>query len=286
MSQKLSARALRAAVVDIVQAALRGRPYKVRRRGGGLTNLVYQADLNDRSVIVRINADPLKLKVFEREKHAMTLARSAGLPIPRVLQVGADPHPFMVQEHVSETVGTHAYDRIDTVRQMGEITARIHRSSCPGLGRRQSTQGRVHAYLGAIRGARTSRVICTHQSASRLWSGWECFCRTTPKRCQILLHMFTWRRNPVLHHGDMRLKNIIVDQHGSIAAVLDWELHRERSGFVGPIGCVARSDDRRKAGVSARVRLPAARADQVDWLHAIAQRTELRTADRGDGGAR
>ena len=30
MSQKLSARALRAYVVDIVQAALRGRPYKVR----------------------------------------------------------------------------------------------------------------------------------------------------------------------------------------------------------------------------------------------------------------
>ena len=37
------------------------------------------------------------------------------------------------------------------------------------------------------------------------------------KMRQILLHMFTWRRNPVLHHGDMRLKNIIVDQHGSIA---------------------------------------------------------------------
>ena len=34
MSQKLSARALRAYVVDIVQAALRSRPYKVRGAAG------------------------------------------------------------------------------------------------------------------------------------------------------------------------------------------------------------------------------------------------------------
>ena len=33
-----------------------------------------------------------------------------------------------------------------------------------------------------------------------------------------------WRRRPVLHHGDLRLKNVIVDPGtGRIRALLDWE---------------------------------------------------------------
>ena len=224
MSQKLSARALRAYVVDIVQAALRRRPYQVRRRGGGLTNLVYQADLDDRSVIVRINADPLKLKVFEREQHAMTLARGAGLPVPRVLQVGADPHPFMLLDAVRGVVGTHAYDRIGTVRQMGEITARIHRIHLPWFG------------PSAVDAAPTARAPRRHSWGAHLEGDLHASERiTTLERLgmflpdnadqlrQILRHMSTWRRNPVLHHGDMRLKNVIVDQHGTVAAVIDWE---------------------------------------------------------------
>ena len=43
------------------------------------------------------------------------------------------------------------------------------------------------------------------------------------KMRQILAHMSSWRRNPVLHHGDMRLKNVIVDPQGEVIAVLDWE---------------------------------------------------------------
>jgi hygromycin-B 4-O-kinase len=30
-------------------------------------------------------------------------------------------------------------------------------------------------------------------------------------------------RSPALNHGDLRLKNVIVDQRGSISAILDWE---------------------------------------------------------------
>ena len=62
--QKLTTRAARAYVIEIASKALRKIPQYVRRRGGGLTNLVYQVDVDDRSVIVRVNVDPAKLKVL------------------------------------------------------------------------------------------------------------------------------------------------------------------------------------------------------------------------------
>ncbi|HKO67661.1 MAG TPA: aminoglycoside phosphotransferase family protein [Burkholderiaceae bacterium] len=221
---KLTTRAARAYVIDVAARVLRNAPEHVRRRGGGLTNLVYQVDVDNRSLIVRVNADPHKLKVFERERQAMKLARAAQLPVPRVVHVGANPYPFMVLENVRGVVGTHAYDKIGTVRQMGEITARIHRIQMPGFGpaavdrtfaaeapRRNSWGAHLEADLKA------SERITTLERLEMLLPD------NASKMRQILAHMSTWRRNPVLHHGDMRLKNIIVDAYGKVIAVLDWE---------------------------------------------------------------
>lgn len=221
---KLTTRAARAYVIDVAARVLRRVPQHVRRRGGGLTNLVYQVDVDDRSVIVRVNADPHKVKVFERERQAMRLARQVRIPVPRVIRVGADPHPFMVLENVRGVIGTHALDRIGTVRQMGEITARIHAIRMAGFGpaaidstaagktpRRNSWGAHLEADLKA------SERITTLERLQMVLPD------SANKMRQILAHMCAWRRNPVLHHGDMRLKNIIVNPHGKIIAVLDWE---------------------------------------------------------------
>ncbi|HZA95271.1 MAG TPA: phosphotransferase, partial [Burkholderiaceae bacterium] len=222
--QKLTSRAARTYAIEVATKVLRKFPQHVRRRGGGLTNLVYQVDAGNESVIVRVHADPAKLKVFKRERQAMTLARNERLPVPRILHVGADPHPFMVLENVRGVVGTHAYDKIGTVRQMGEITARIHSIRMPGFGpaavdsafaarapRRPSWGAHLEADLKA-----SERITTLERLGMFLPDNAD-------KMRQILAHMSAWRRNPVLHHGDMRLKNIIVDQDGRIIAVLDWE---------------------------------------------------------------
>lgn len=222
--QKLTARAVRDYVMQVARKVLRRDPDHIRRRGGGLTNLVYQVDLDDRSVIVRINADPHKLKVFERERRAMKLARDARLPVPRVLHVGADPHPFMVLENVRGAVGTHAYDRIGTVRQMGGIAARIHRIQMTGFG-----PAAIDAALGpgvARRhsfGAHLEKDLDASERIATLERLGMFLPDNANKMREILAHMSTWRRNPVLHHGDLRLKNVIVDPDGRIVAVLDWE---------------------------------------------------------------
>jgi aminoglycoside phosphotransferase (APT) family kinase protein len=207
---------------------LRVKPHLVRRRGGGLTNFVYQVDTLDQSLIVRIHPASQKLQTFERERCAMKLARDAGLPVPLVAHVGADPYPFMLLENVRGIVGTHAYDRIGVVRQMGELTARIHQIPMPGFGptavdatlpssysghrsRRQSWGAHLEADLHASErlAALERREMLLPENAHKL--------RRT------LALMSTWRRNPVLHHGDMRLKNVIVDAESLIVGLLDWE---------------------------------------------------------------
>ena len=222
MTQKFAARTARRYVQYLSQTLLREEPQHIRRRGGGLTNFVYQLDLRKGSIIVRINADPEKLQTFERERVAMTLAREAGIPVPRVLHVGADPYPYVLQQNVRGIVGTHAHDRVTTVRQMGELTARIHAIRTRGFGptaldpvpvsRRRSSWG---AHLEAELHA-SERIAALERMQMFLPDNADKMRRT-------LALMSTWRRNPVLHHGDMRLKNVIVDQQDQIIALLDWE---------------------------------------------------------------
>jgi len=231
--QELSPRAARAYVTHLAKTVLRHEPNNVRRRGGGLTNFVYQVDVADQSLIVRINAAPEKLRTFKREQQGMNLARDAGLPVPQVLHVGADPHPFMVLDNVRGAVGTHAYNRITTVHQMGELTARIHQIQTQGFGptaldaaplrgtRRHSWGAHLEGDLHA-----SERLAALERLGMLLPVNAERMRRT-------LAYMCTWRRNPVLHHGDMRLKNVIVDHEGKIVAALDWETARRASPHYG-----------------------------------------------------
>ena len=88
-THRLSPRAARAYAASIVERTFRIAPRKVRRRGGGLTNFVYQVDLPDLPLIVRINPNPERLAFFQRERRAMALARDSALPVPLVLTVTA-----------------------------------------------------------------------------------------------------------------------------------------------------------------------------------------------------
>jgi hygromycin-B 4-O-kinase len=205
----------------MVERSIRMAPRSVRRRGGGLTNFVYQVDLPDLHLIVRINPNPERLAFFQRERRAMALARDGGLPVPLVLTVGAEPHPFMVLEQVRGLVGTRVPNRLNTVKQMGELTARIHQIALRGFGPSALDPGH-----GAARHSWGAYLEIDLRASERL-DALEALLVLPKENAatlrRTLAHMSGWRRNPVLHHGDMRLKNVIVDRTGSITGVLDWE---------------------------------------------------------------
>ena len=72
--------------------------------------------------------------------------------------------------------------------------------------------------------------------------------------------MARWRKPPVLHHGDLRLKNAIVDpDSGQLARGSRLgELHFVASAVLGSLAGAARSRRRREGGVPRRLRHEAA----------------------------
>ena len=223
MAQNFSARAARDYALHLVDTVLRRTPQQVRRRGGGLTNFVYQVDIDGQSLILRFNGDPAKKRVFERERRAMTMARDGGVPVPTVLHIGADPHPFVLMTNVRGTVGTHAYDRLGTLRQMGELTARLHRIRTHGFGPSALDARPAREQRHQSWGAHLERDA----HASERIAGLERLGMFLPDNAdrmrRTLEHMCSWRRTSVLHHGDVRLKNVILDHDGKIIALLDWD---------------------------------------------------------------
>jgi len=219
----LSARAARGYVEHLVKTVVRREPQTIRRRGGGLTNFVYQVDFGDESLILRFHPDPQKLPLFKRERRAMMLAHDIELPVAEVLHIGADPHPFMLMRNVRGTVGTHVRDRLGTLRQMGEITSRIHRIRMRSYGRASLDEAPSRAARHQSWGAHLENDVQASRRITQLEQLGMLLPDNAKKMRRTLSHMCTWRRNPVLHHGDMRLKNVIVNHAAKIVAVIDWE---------------------------------------------------------------
>ena len=106
---------------------------------------------------------------------------------------------------------------------MGRYAARLHRVRTQGYGRefdrsrrrlaRQSSWGDyLHGELAvepAIDTLRRHRMLSADQLAALR---------------EAVSEMSRWTRRPALQHGDLRLKNLIVEpRSGRIVAVLDWE---------------------------------------------------------------
>lgn len=218
----LTARQARARGREIVERLFGESPRNLRPRSGGLTNAVYQADLSGRSVIVRMNADPSKYQAFMREAAAIRLARRHGIPTPHVLHVGSRPVPHMVLGRAPGMTATGEVATLSLVRELGALAARIHRIPVDGFGhdvlaerlpssRRKSWVDHLTHELEAPR--RIDELERLHVLTSA----------AAAELRRVLGHMMGWRRNAVLHHGDVRLKNVMIDANARIVCLLDWE---------------------------------------------------------------
>ncbi len=205
---------------------------RVTERGGGLTNAVYELKTSQGGFIVRTNEDATKINDYLKEQWAMDAARAAGVPTPRVLEVGnfADGRAYMVAEHIEGVEGRLAADRLGTLEQLGRAAARLHGIRTQGFGtvfdwssNRLSRNASLALFLAddfdverRLATLVQQRVVSKRQATSL---------RKTTEQ------MGRWKKPPVLQHGDLRLKNVIVDpKNGRIAALIDWEQCRSLPG--------------------------------------------------------
>jgi aminoglycoside phosphotransferase (APT) family kinase protein len=192
-------------------------------RSSGRTNYVFAINHVEGQFIVRISPAPERIEVFLKERWATEKVRQAGVPSPEVLAVGNDvsDEPYMITRRATGMEASYHPRRNRIIREMGRFAALINSIQTTTFGANfdWSSDGVKHqtwdAYL---------------KEEFRIDERFEFFEKQQILPPATLNHLVgtieASRKEPIkpaLNHGDLRLKNVIVDENGEIATIVDWE---------------------------------------------------------------
>ena len=192
-------------------------------RSSGRTNYVFVVNHVQGQFVIRISPDRERLAAFKKELWATQKVREAGVPSPEVLTVGNDviSEPYMITRRVTGTEASHHPKRQRIVQQMGEYAAIINSIPTEGFGANFDWTDCGPKYLtwddylhAEFQLEERLRFFATEKVLSQ---------PDLDTLSQILEDTKTRSIKPSLNHGDLRLKNVIVDDDGEVAAIVDWE---------------------------------------------------------------
>jgi Ser/Thr protein kinase RdoA (MazF antagonist) len=216
------ARRARADAAAVVAHHFGAPARRIVRTPGGLTNFVYTVEHPAGEFVLRLNPAPDKIGEFIREQWATQRAREAGVPATEVLEVGngVGAHPYMIARRVRGDAALRHAGRERIVREMGRLTAAINAIPTDGWGatfdwshNRLSHNASWEAFLERELGIDDRlEVLGRH-------GGLEA---SQARRLRAALRALGGIA-PTLAHGDMRLKNVMVDAAGRIRAIIDWD---------------------------------------------------------------
>lgn len=186
----------------------------LERLTGGASRSTWRCDVDRAPYVVQRQRGDITERDMGVEASVLEAAAVAGVPVPRVVGCVTDPDgtTSLVTRHVDgETIARRilrddrfAGARAVLTRQLGEAVARVHSidpADVPGL---------EHA----------DALVTTRDRLDELGEPHPTF--------ELAFRWLDTNRPPrserlAVVHGDYRLGNVIVDDHG-LAAVLDWEL--------------------------------------------------------------
>lgn len=213
-----------AIVTKIIKHLYGNAPKKVLPLSGGLTNFVYEVQAAKELLVVRISHNHESLEGFQKEQWAVARAAEKNIPVPEILEVGQfEPSVvFMIVRKAKGEPALKLEDRIKVVEEMGQCLAKIHSIPTKGF-------GPVFDW--------SENMLSKNNS----WKEWLQEDYKMIDRLDFLLkakminrgrhrsvmaiikEMDNLDKPPCLNHGDMRLKNLLVDENHNIVSVLDWE---------------------------------------------------------------
>lgn len=199
-------------------------PSRIEYKASGLTNFVFSVKNKEGSFIVRLSPDAEKINHFFKEQWAQTAAKKAGVPVAEILEVGnwENGEPFMIVSEIKGVEATSHPERLKIINEMGRIAALINSISTSGFGstfdwssNQLSRKETFAEYL--------ENDLQTEEKLQTLEKHRMISAEQTKRLKKIFADAAKTKRKPKLTHGDLRLKNIIVDESGAVKAVLDWE---------------------------------------------------------------
>ena len=200
-----------------------GRPAsRIVYKSSGRTNYVFAVNHLEGQFVVRISPDAEKIRNFQKELWTSQKVREAGVPSPEVIAVGNDlgPEPYMITRRVTGTEASHHPKRDRIIHDLGGHAAMINSIRTSGFGTdfdwtTDATNATWDGYL---------------EKEFELEKRFELFASNNilpdaeiDQLRTIIKSVEAKHLTPALNHSDLRLKNVIVDESGDIAAIIDWE---------------------------------------------------------------
>lgn len=200
-----------------------GKPAsRIVYKPSGRTNYVFAVNHVEGQFVVRISPDGERLNEFRKELWASQKVREAGVPSPEVLAVGDDvgPEPYMITRRVTGTEASHHPKRDRIIHEIGRYAAIINSILTNGFGANfdwTSSENHV-TWAGYLEHEFELEKRVRLFSENRMLDE-----RKLAELSQIIRNAAPKRGRPSLNHSDLRLKNVIVDEGGDVAAIVDWE---------------------------------------------------------------
>ena len=200
------------------------RPLRIVYKSAGLSNFVFAIKLPGDEFIVRISPDASAIETFIREQWAQRAAEKAGVPTSEILEVGSSliPYPYMISIRATGSEATKHPERLKIIREMGTLAAKINSVRTKGFGVTFDWSNNLLSKNNSWR-QYLETEYCYEEKIEVL----ESKKLVAPQQARQLRKIFgeTLKLNPrpALNHGDIRLKNVLVDRNGKITAIIDWE---------------------------------------------------------------
>lgn len=209
---------------QVIEHHFGSKPKRIIYQAEGLSNLVFLIHHTEGEFIVRIGQTPGKINVYFKEQWAVAKAREAGVPTVEILEVGNEviPAPFMVSHYARGQVATQHPERLAILHEMGRYAALINAISTQGFGSVFDWSNNQLSHN------KTWEEFLFQELKLEARLGILKKYKMLPPRklkllAQILEKAGGRGTKPTLNHGDVRLKNVLVNKQGKITALIDWE---------------------------------------------------------------
>ena len=207
----------------IVQDHFRKDAGRIAHKPTGLTNFVFAINHAEGQFVIRISPEPNRLKVYQKELWATRRVRVLGIPTPEVLKVGTveSGEPYMISRRVSGTEATHHPKRLSIIREVGSYAKEINSIQTHNFGHSFDWLDSPPQPVGW-----SDYLVNEWNAEERLTflEEREFISKDGIEQLRSIIEdAKSMNVRPTLSHGDLRLKNVIVDEDAEITSIIDWE---------------------------------------------------------------